>query len=439
MLSLDTLNAASHADFTAALEGVYGKAPWIAGQAWTKRPFRSLAQLKRALVEVVRDSEAETQEALLRAQATATAVPAAADDDDAAPAAVAAGQGVPGAGADPAEAADTARAAEPAVAADPASAAPAAEPSADTAAAAQRRGAAAEQAQLALLRADHEAKFGFPFVLAAGGPRGLGLSDAQIATVLRRRLGSAPEQELAEGLRQLHRMAELRLSERFGQAPEIGNRVWDWAERLAAHSDPGFAEQGRLTVTYLSAAHRACAAQLAQWMQDECGFDSVAIDAVGNVVAVYEGSDADAPRLLTGSHYDTVRDGGRYDGRLGILLPMACVRELQRAGRRLPFGVELVAFAEEEGQRFAAGYLGSSALTGHFDRAWLDLADADGVTMREAMQGAGLRIADIPQLQRDPARYLGFVEVHIEQGPVLFEADLPLGDRKSTRLNSSHQ
>src|SRR6185295_1016138 len=108
---------------------------------------------------------------------------------------------------------------------------------------------------------------------------------------------------------------------RFGAEPALGNLVWDWAEQLAVHSDPGFAERGELTVTYLTDAHRACAAQLVQWMRDDCGFDEVTIDAVGNVVGVYHGSDARAPRLLTGSHYDTVRNGGKYDGRLGIFVP----------------------------------------------------------------------------------------------------------------------
>ena len=122
-----------------------------------------------------------------------------------------------------------------------------------------------------------------------------------------------------------------------------------------------------------------------------------------------------------------MRNGGKYDGRLGILVPMACVRELHRAGKRLPFGIEVVAFAEEEGQRYKAMFLGSGALIGHFDMAWLDQNDADGIRMRAAMEHAGLCIEDIPKLQRDPARYLGFVEVHIEQGPVLNEMDLPLG------------
>ena len=131
---------------------------------------------------------------------------------------------------------------------------------------------------------------------------------------------------------------------------------------------------------------------------------------------------------MTGSHYDTVRNGGKYDGRLGILVPMACVRELQRGGRRLPFGIEVVGFAEEEGQRYKAVFLGSGALTGHFDPAWLDQSDADGVSMR-AGDGARrpARSTTSPRCARDPARYLGFVEVHIEQGPVLNELDLPLG------------
>ena len=259
------------------------------------------------------------------------------------------------------------------------------------------------------------------------GPRGTGLSKDEIIATFERRLDNHPDFERAECLRNIHRIAEIRLNDKFGREPELGNLVWDWAERLAQHSDPGYAERGELTVTYLTDAHRACAQRLAHWMRADCGFDEVEIDAVGNVVGVYHGSDRNAKRLLTGSHYDTVRNGGRYDGRLGIFVPMACVRELHRAGRRLPFDLEVVGFAEEEGQRYKAVFLGSGALTGHFDPAWLDQRDADGITMRAAMESAGLCIPDIAKLERDPARYQGFVEVHIEQGPVLNELDLPLG------------
>jgi beta-ureidopropionase / N-carbamoyl-L-amino-acid hydrolase len=108
---------------------------------------------------------------------------------------------------------------------------------------------------------------------------------------------------------------------------------------------------------------------------------------------------------------------------------MACVRELARKGERLPFGIEVVGFAEEEGQRYKATFLGSGALTGHFDPRWLEQKDADGVSMRDAMRQAGLpgTVEAIAALKRDPARYLGFIEVHIEQGPVLNELDIPLG------------
>ena len=211
----------------------------------------------------------------------------------------------------------------------------------------------------------------------------------------------------------------------------FGDAILVRSDELARHSDVQLSDvpvgaARPLTVTYLTDAHRACAADLAAWMRDD-GFDAVDIDAVGNVVGVYEGTDPAAPRLLTGSHYDTVRNAGRYDGRLGIFVPMACVRELKRQGRRLPFGLEVVGFSEEEGQRYAATFIGSGALVGQFDPAWLALRDADGVTMEAAMRAAGHDPANVPALRRDPARYRGFVEVHIEQGPVLSTAGLPLG------------
>ena len=181
-------------------------------------------------------------------------------------------------------------------------------------------------------------------------------------------------------------------------------------------------------MTYLTEAHRACAQRISHWMKD-CGFDEVSIDAVGNVVGRYHPSPnpSNAPYLLTGSHYDTVRNGGKYDGRLGIFVPMACVQTLHAQGRRLPFGIEVVGFAEEEGQRYKATFLGSGALIGDFKPEWLDQKDADGISMREAMQHAGLCLDDIPKIKRDASHYLGFVEVHIEQGPVLNEMNLPLG------------
>jgi beta-ureidopropionase / N-carbamoyl-L-amino-acid hydrolase len=385
MLTLDQINQGTPADVAALLDGTYEHSPWIAERAAAQRPFASLAHLKHALVQVVRDAGRDAQLALIRAH--------------------------------------------------PELAGKAMVSGSLTAESTNEQGRAGlthctpqEFAHIQALNAAYNTKFGWPFVLAVRGPRGSGLSRAQIVAAFERRLEHHPDFEFAECLRNIHRIAEIRLADKFAQVPEQGDRVWDWAEQLAVDSDPGFKEAGQLTVTYLTDAHRSVAKRLAGWM-GECGFDEVTIDAVGNVVGVYHGESPRARRLLTGSHYDTVRNGGKYDGRLGVLVPMACVRELHRAGRRLPFGLEVIGFAEEEGQRYKATFLGSGALIGQFDPAWLDQADADGVTMRDAMRNAGLpaTLEAIAALKRDAARYLGFIEVHIEQGPVLNEIDLPLG------------
>jgi len=383
-LTLAQVNAATPAEFAALLDGTYEHSPWIAERAAAARPFASLAQLKLALVQVVREAGRDAQLTLIRAHP---------------------------------ELAGKAMVAKTLTA----------ESTNEQGKAGLTECTPAEFARIQQLNADYNARFGFPFILAVRGPRGQGLFKAEIIATFERRLENHPDFELAEALRNIHRIAEIRLNDKFGHAPELGNLVWDWAERLAAHSDPGYAEHGQLTVTYLTDAHRVCAQRLAHWMRADCGFDEVEIDSVGNVVGIYHGTDRGAKRLLTGSHYDTVRNGGKYDGRLGIFVPMACVRELHRQGRRLPFGFEVVGFAEEEGQRYKAVFLGSGALTGHFDMGWLEQKDADGITMRDAMTHAGLCIADIGKLKRDASRYLGFVETHIEQGPVLNQLDLPLG------------
>jgi allantoate deiminase/N-carbamoyl-L-amino-acid hydrolase len=175
----------------------------------------------------------------------------------------------------------------------------------------------------------------------------------------------------------------------------------------------------------MTEAHQRTARQLAAWMT-EAGMH-VHIDAVGNVVGRYASADPHAKVLMTGSHYDTVRNGGKYDGRLGILLPIAVVRRLHQKGERLPFHIEVVGFAEEEGVRFRSTFLGSSAITGRFRHELLDQRDADGITMREALEKAGHSASGIAAIAREPASLLGFVEVHIEQGPVLLERGLPLG------------
>jgi N-carbamoyl-L-amino-acid hydrolase len=383
-LSLDQLNAASPQAFVDLLAGTYEHSPWIAERASLRRPFATLAALKRALVEVVRQSSREEQLRLIRAHP---------------------------------ELAGKAMVARTLTA----------ESTHEQGKAGLTQCTPEEFAHLQDLNARYNQKFGFPFMLAVRGPRAEGLGKHQIIAAFERRLAHHPEFEFAEALRNIHRVAEIRLADKFGIEPTLGHQVWDWAEQLAVHSDPGYAERGELTVTYLTEAHRAVARQLMHWMREDCGFDEVHQDAVGNVVGVYHGTDPHAPRLLTGSHYDTVRNAGKYDGRLGILVPMACVQTLSHQKRRLPFGIEVVGFAEEEGQRYKATFLGAGALTGDFDARWLEQRDAEGIRMREAMAQAGLREADISKSRRDPAKYLGFVEVHIEQGPVLNELDLPLG------------
>src|SRR4051812_2135411 len=384
-ITLEQLNAADAAEAARLLDGLYEHSPWIAQEALAQRPFRSLGHLKQAMADIVRKASQDKQLLLIRAHP---------------------------------ELAGKAMVAKTLTS----------ESTNEQSKAGLTHCTPEEFERLQQLNADYNAKFSFPFILAVRGPRGTGLSRQQIIETFARRLQNHPDFERAEALRNIHRIVELRLNDKFGVEPTLGNLVWDWQEQLAHYSDPGYAEQGQLTVTYLTDAHRAAARQITEVMH-ACGFDEVETDAVGNVVGRYRGTRPDARSLLTGSHYDTVRNGGKYDGRLGIFTPMACVRTLVQAGRRLPFGIEVVAFSEEEGQRYKATFLGSGALTGHFNPTWLDQKDADGIPMRDAMRNAGLpaTIEAIAALKRNPKDYLGFVEVHIEQGPVLNELAIPLG------------
>jgi hydantoinase/carbamoylase family amidase len=192
-------------------------------------------------------------------------------------------------------------------------------------------------------------------------------------------------------------------------------------EALAALTE----DEGRLTRTYLTPRHREAGELIAAWMR-EAGMQA-GFDAMGNVVGRYAGATPDAPVLMTGSHMDTVVDAGKYDGLFGILAPIACVADLHARGRRLPVALEIVAFGDEEGVRFGVTLLGSRALAGRFDPNALEAKDRDGVTLREALVAFGGDPGAIAGLRRDPARVAAFVELHIEQGPVLLEENLPVG------------
>ncbi len=146
-------------------------------------------------------------------------------------------------------------------------------------------------------------------------------------------------------------------------------------------------------------------------------------DAIGNVIGRREAVRDGAPTLLLGSHLDTVRDAGRYDGMLGVLVAIACV---ERAGA-LPYAIEVLGFADEEGVRYGTAYLGSSVVAGRFDRSHLGRHDADGIAMADAIGAFGGDVDGLAVAARDPAGLVGYCEVHIEQGPVLEAAGLPVG------------
>jgi hydantoinase/carbamoylase family amidase len=193
------------------------------------------------------------------------------------------------------------------------------------------------------------------------------------------------------------------------------------ADRLARWSD---SPEG-LTCTYLSPAHRAVAAEIRDLMR-QAGLVTE-VDAVANVIGRYPAHEKSARTLIVASHYDTVRNAGKYDGRLGILIGLVLAEHFKRLNRKLPFHLDVIAFSEEEGVRFSSSFLGSRAVAGRFDAKLLERRDADGVSLAAAMAEAGLDPAKIPALARRREDLLGYLEVHIEQGPVLLEAGLPVG------------
>ncbi len=192
-------------------------------------------------------------------------------------------------------------------------------------------------------------------------------------------------------------------------------------DELAAFSD----DKEGLTRLYLSPAHCRAMEQVAAWMQ-AAGM-TARIDAVGNVVGRYEASRPGAPAVLVGSHIDTVADAGKYDGNLGVLAGIAAVEALNRAGERLPVAIEVIAFGDEEGVRFPTALTGSRAVAGTLDSDLLYARDADGVTVQKALAEAGGDAREYASCARRREDVLAYLEVHIEQGPVLEAEGLPLG------------
>ena len=183
---------------------------------------------------------------------------------------------------------------------------------------------------------------------------------------------------------------------------------------------------GQITRPYATVALWDARRQLTVWMED-AGM-TTRVDTVGNLIGRYEADPVvGSPRtLLINGHFDSVVDAGRYDGTLGILTGIAAVQQLNDMGRRLPFAIEVLAIADEEGNRFHTSFLGSSPLAGRWDPAWLDLRDDEGLSLRDAISAEGGNPDAIAADAYVPESLLGFIEVHIEQGPVLEARNLPV-------------
>ncbi|UWU96099.1 allantoate amidohydrolase [Bradyrhizobium sp. CB1015] len=201
----------------------------------------------------------------------------------------------------------------------------------------------------------------------------------------------------------------------------LGNEIVRRINELGAISE----EPEKLTRIFLSKELRKAADLIMGWMR-EAGM-SAHLDAIGNVCGRYEGERPGAPCLMLGSHYDTVRDAGKWDGPLGVITAISCVADLNRRGKRLPFAIEVIGFADEEGVRFASTLLGSRAVAGTFDESALNTRDSNGVSMREALAQFGLDPDHIGAATRTRRELLAYLELHIEQGPVLEAQNLPVG------------
>src|SRR3984957_17815267 len=203
--------------------------------------------------------------------------------------------------------------------------------------------------------------------------------------------------------------------------PSLGDEIVERISRLGKISET----PEHLARVFLSPEHRAAAELILTWMRD-AGMQ-VRLDAIGNVCGRYEGERPGLPCLMLGSHYDTVRDAGKWDGPLGLITAISCVADLNRRGRRFPFAIEVTGFADEEGVRFASTLLGSRAVAGTFNERVLNSKDSAGISMRQALSEFGLDPDHIGAAARAPGELLAYVELHIEQGPVLEAQNLPVG------------
>lgn len=200
---------------------------------------------------------------------------------------------------------------------------------------------------------------------------------------------------------------------------ELGKQIVDYANEIAQYSEAG----PGVTRTFLSQEHLHAAEIIARWM--ETAGLVAHIDGMANVVGKYHYAD-NAPTLVFGSHLDSVKHGGKYDGMLGIILPIVCFQALKEQGNLPQYNIDIIAFGDEEGVRFDSSYLCSRAFSGAFQSEWLSKQDAQGISLERALLDHGTLPGDIAKIKykTPPSAYL---EVHIEQGPVLEKENLPVG------------
>ena len=285
-LELAALNRVSATDFAAQLDGIYEHSPWIAERAAAARPFASRLELLAAMQAVVLAATTDEQLALVRAHPELAGKAAVRGELTA-------------------------------------------ESTREQAGAGLSECSAEEFERLQTLNAAYNTRFGFPFVLAVKGH-----DRSSVLRAFEQRLNNDPETERATALAQIERIAEFRLAERLREP--MGDSILAMADHLRQYSDDADA----LSCTYLGAAHRATAQRLCDWMR-AAGMQAQ-IDAIGNVVGRWSCGRPNAKTLLMGSHYDTVVNGGAYDGRLGILLPIAVVEQLRHSGVKLDFDLEII-------------------------------------------------------------------------------------------------
>ena len=374
--NLHTLSNADHAHFVAVLGGIFEHSPWVAEIAWDARPFATIDALHAAMVDAVGKAKGDAQLALICAHPELAGKEAA-----------------------------TGTLTQ--------------ESQTEQASAGLDRCTAEELGQLRALNKTYREKFGFPFVMAVKHR-----SKHEILAALVSRVENSRAQELATCLSEIGKIGRLRLDAMLlNTTPSriSAQRIWDRCEALALCSETPNA----LTRVFLSEQQRAANALVLTWMQD-AGM-TTHIDAIGNIVGRYEGAQSAAPCLMLGSHLDTVRDAGKYDGMLGVVAAIECVHALNASKTRLPVAIEVVGFGDEEGVRFSATLLGSRAIAGTFDAAALDKTDRNGISMRDAITQFGLDPSAIAQAARRRDEVAAYVELHIEQGPVLEAEGLAVG------------